>query len=71
MATTSGDIIKRMNPIDASMVNNPGAAEELTKIYADPAEVRSDQAVATLTRPWSARHGFSSNGGAAPRQRRR
>jgi hypothetical protein len=67
VATTSGEIIKRINPIDASMVSNPGAAEELTKIYNDPSEVRSDQAVgdpdSTVV---GSGVGFSSAAGAAP-----
>ena len=67
VATGSGEVVKRLASLDSSLVTNPGAAEELTKIYADPAEVRSDQAVAvpdaTMVGSGS---GFSSNIAAAP-----
>jgi hypothetical protein len=67
MATTSGDVVKRLVNLDTSLVTNPGAAEELTKIYNDPSEVRSDQAVgdpdSSMVGPGV---GFSSNAGAAP-----
>ena len=45
VATTSGEVVKRLASLDSTLVTNPGSAEELTKIYADPSEVRSDQAV--------------------------
>ncbi len=38
VATTSGEIIKRLPNFDTAMVSDAGAAEELTKIYADPSE---------------------------------
>ncbi len=63
MATTSGDVVKRLINIDGSTVLNNGSAEELTKIYADPTDVRSDQAVgdpdSSVVGP---DRGFSSNG---------
>ena len=67
VATTSGDVVKRLASLDSSLISNPGAADELTKIYADPAEVRSDQAVrdADSTEIGSG-VGFSADGGAAP-----
>ena len=42
VATTSGEIIKRFPDINSVLNPNPGSADELTKIYADPSEVRSD-----------------------------
>ena len=67
VATTSGEVVKRLANLDSSLVTNPGAAEELTKIYADPAEVRSDQAVgdpdSTVV---GSGVGFSNSGGTAP-----
>jgi von Willebrand factor type A domain len=67
VATTSGDVVKRLVNLDTSLVTNPGAAEELTKIYADPAEVRSDQAVGNPdSSVVGSGMGFSSNAGAAP-----
>ena len=67
VATTSGEIIKRLPSLDSALVANPGSAEELTKIYADPTEVRSDEAVgdtsATMLGPSG---GFSSSAGPAP-----
>ncbi len=65
MATTSGEVVKRLANLDSSLVSNPGAAEELTKIYNDPAEVRSDQAVGNPdSSVVGSNIGFSS--GAAP-----
>ena len=42
VATTSGDVVKRLAGLDSTLVTNPGSAEEMTKLYADPAEIRSD-----------------------------
>jgi hypothetical protein len=39
VATGSGEVIKRIKDLDTSLVANPGTAEEMTKIYADPADV--------------------------------
>ncbi len=67
VATTSGEVIKRINPIDGSMVKNPGAADELTKIYADPADVSRDLITGnTDSTTAGAGVGFSNSIGSAP-----
>ena len=72
VATGSGEVVKRLANLDSTLVANPGSAEELTKIYADPAEVRSDQAVgdpdATMV---GSGVGFASNSAPPPRPPRR
>jgi hypothetical protein len=45
VATGSGEVAKRLANLDTTLVANPGTAEELTKIYADPADIPRDQAV--------------------------
>ena len=65
IATTSGEIVRRINPIDSSLVKNAGGAEELTHIYADPTEIRSDQAVGD-TNATLVGAGFATSNGAAP-----
>jgi hypothetical protein len=67
VATTSGEVVKRLASLDSALVTNPGAADELTKIYADPAEVRSDQAVGDPDASMiGSNMGFASNGAATP-----
>ena len=45
VATTSGEVVKRLASLDSALVTGSSGVDELTKIYADPAEVRSDQVV--------------------------
>ncbi len=67
VATTSGEVLKRLNPLDSALVTDPTGAEEMVKIYADPSDVRSDQAVFDASTTEGPGMGFASNvGGAAP-----
>ncbi len=67
VATTSGEVVKRLANLDSSLVSNPGSAEELTKIYADPADTaRTDLTGDTDSSTAGSGVGFASNIGAAP-----
>ena len=67
VATTSGEVIRRINPLDSTLVANPGSAEELTKIYADPADTPRDQLTGdTDSTTAGSGVGFASNIGSAP-----
>ena len=67
MATGSNEIIKRLTPLDSTLVANPGSAEELTQIYNDPANVPRDQLNGdTDSSTAGPGVGFSTNIGSAP-----
>ncbi len=68
VATTSGEVVKRIANINSSLVANPSGVEELTPILADPSESRSDMATGdTSSATAGPSVGFASNiGGAAP-----
>lgn len=65
VATTSGEVIKKIANFDTAL-GRPDAAEELTKIYADPSDAPRDQAVGdTSSDSQGSGVGFASNIGAA------
>ncbi len=67
VATTSGEVVKRIANLDSSLVTNPGSAEELTKIYADPADTpRTDLTGDTDSTTAGSGVGFASNIGPTP-----
>ena len=63
VATTSGDVVKRLSNLDSALVAKDSAAEELTKIYADPADTPRDQAVGDANADPSM--AYSGSGGTA------
>jgi hypothetical protein len=67
MATGSASMVKPLLNIDSTLVPNPGTAEELTKIYADPSDVPRDQAVGDTNSTTAGQGvGFASSIGTAP-----
>jgi len=67
VATTSGEVVKRLANLDASLVTNASGVEELAKLYTDPSEVRSDLATGDPdSTVIGSGVGFSSSSGAAP-----
>ena len=65
VATTSGEIIRRIPDLDTGLVAKTGAVEEMTPIYADPADVARDMAVSDATSSGSG-VGLATNIGSAP-----
>jgi len=67
VATSSGEVVKRFN-LNSSLVPDAGAVDELTPVYADPADASREMATGDTTSSTSgADVGFASNiGGGAP-----
>ena len=63
MATTSGDVIKRIASLDSALVDNHAVAEE-TPIYADPADISREMATAPPDAS-SPSMSYTGSGGAA------
>ena len=67
VATGSGEVVKRLANLDTTLVANPGGAEELTKVYADPSDIPRDQAVGDTNSSTAGQGiGFASSIGTAP-----
>ncbi len=65
VATTSGEVVKQLANLDSALVANPGSAEELTKIYADPNDAPRESAVGDVNSPTPG-IGLASAIGSAP-----
>ncbi|WP_435018021.1 vWA domain-containing protein [Tundrisphaera sp. TA3] len=66
VATSSGDVVKKLVDLDASMAPAGDGPEELTKIYADPAEARDNAAGSLDASTAGPTVGFSGVGSGPP-----